>query len=125
MATMFGCSPVELFAFECLACRVKRKPTQQNLIGLSKCPSTTCRPVEISGFVDALMFFDPDFTNVDPDPIEHQPANLSRERTKPSLDKQRELPLWTLDSRGTKASYARRRRNSASPNILMQSIDVQ
>jgi hypothetical protein len=26
-----------------------------------------------------------------PDPVEHQPANLSRERPQPSLDKQREL----------------------------------
>jgi hypothetical protein len=66
-------------------------------------PSTSIdqQAVEISGFVGALMFFDPDFTDVDPDPIEHQSANLSRERTKPSLDKQRELPLWTLHSQGT------------------------
>jgi hypothetical protein len=28
---------------------------------------------------------------MDPDPVEHQPANLSRERPKPSLDKQRKL----------------------------------
>ena len=36
-------------------------------------------------------FFDPDFTDMDPDPIEHGLANLSRERPQPSLDQQREL----------------------------------
>jgi hypothetical protein len=37
------------------------------------------------------MFFDPDFTHVDPDPVEHQSANFSRERPQPGLDQQREL----------------------------------
>jgi hypothetical protein len=87
--------PVEFFAFERLACRVKRKPAQQNLIGLSKGlhPSTSIdlQAVEILGFAGALMFFDPDFTDMDSDPVEHHPANLSRQRPKPSLDKQREL----------------------------------
>jgi hypothetical protein len=32
------------------------------------------------------MFFDPDFSDMDPDPVEHQPANLSREHPQPSLD---------------------------------------
>ena len=62
--------PVEFFAFECLPCRVKRKPAQQNLIGLSLSeglhPSTSIdlQAIEISGFVGALMFFDPDFTSL-------------------------------------------------------------
>jgi hypothetical protein len=42
--------------------------------------------VEILGFAGDLMFFDPDFTNMDPDPVEHRSANLNRERPKPSLD---------------------------------------
>ena len=87
--------PVEFFAFECLACRVKRKPAQQNLIGLSKGlhPSTSIdlQTIEILGFAGALMFFDPDFTDMDSDPIEHEAANLSRERPQPGLDQQREL----------------------------------
>src|ERR1700674_5335986 len=74
---------------------IGRKPAQQNLIGLSEGlhPSTSIdlQAVEILGFAGALMFFDPDFTNMDPDPVEHRPANLSRERPKPSLDQQREL----------------------------------
>ena len=62
--------PVEFFAFECLACRVKRKPAQQNLIGLSEglhpSASIDLQAVEILGFAGALMFFDPDFTDMDP-----------------------------------------------------------
>ena len=55
--------PVEFSAFERLACRVKRKPAQQNLIGLSKGlhPGTSIdlQAVEILGFAGALRFFDP------------------------------------------------------------------
>jgi hypothetical protein len=36
--------------------------------------------LEILAFAGAFMFFDPDFTDMDPDPVEHQTANLSRER---------------------------------------------
>ena len=87
--------PGEFFAFECLACRIKRKPAQQNLIGLSKGlhPGTSIdlQAVEILGFAGALMFFDPDFTDMDPDPVEHRPPNLSRECPQPSLDQKRKL----------------------------------
>ena len=34
---------------------------------------------------------DPHFTDMDPDPVEHRPADLSRERPKSSLDQEREL----------------------------------
>jgi hypothetical protein len=77
--------PVEFFAFESLACsvKIKRKPAQQNLIGLSERlhPGTSIdlQAVEILGFAGVLMFFDPDFSDMDPDPVEHQPTNRSRE----------------------------------------------
>jgi hypothetical protein len=80
--------PVQFFPFECLACRVKGKPAQQNLIGLSQGlhPGTgiDLQSVEIPRFAGV-------FTDMDPDPVEHQPANLSRERPQPGLDQQREF----------------------------------
>jgi len=52
--------PGEFLAFECLACGVKRKPAQQNLIGLSEGlhPSTSInlQAVEILDFAGALMW---------------------------------------------------------------------
>src|ERR1700722_15910102 len=81
----------KFFASKRLVRRIKRKSGQQNLISLPKGlnPGTgiNLQAVEVFGFGFArlLVFIDPDFSDMNSDPVEHRLANLSRERSKPSL----------------------------------------
>jgi hypothetical protein len=64
----------------------------------AKTPSIDLQAVEILAFADALLLFDPDFTDMDPDSVEHRAANLSRERPQLVKTMKKESPAVSISS---------------------------
>jgi hypothetical protein len=47
------------------------------------------KSVKVFGFAASLVFFDPDFPDIDPDPMENNPAGINSNRADPHLYQER------------------------------------